>query len=68
MLFEPWYENYQPNAILAGAVPRLVRLREPDWPFDEAELRAAFGPRTKAVFLCHPNNPTGKVYSAESSR
>lgn len=64
VLFEPWYENYRPNAILAGAVPRPVRMREPDWSFDEAELRSAFGPRTKAVFLCHPNNPTGKVYSA----
>jgi len=42
-----------------------VLLREPDWSFDEAELRAAFGPRTKAVFLCHPNNPTGKVYRAD---
>jgi len=63
VLFEPWYENYQPNAILAGALPRPVRLREPDWSFDEAELRSAFGPRTKAVFLCHPNNPTGKVFS-----
>ena len=65
VLFEPWYENYRPDAILAGAVPRLVRLREPDWEFDEAELRAAFGPRTRAVFLCHPNNPTGKVYRAD---
>jgi aspartate/methionine/tyrosine aminotransferase len=64
VLFEPWYENYRPNAILAGAVARPVRMREPDWSFDEAELRAAFGPRTKAVFLCHPNNPTGKVYTA----
>jgi aspartate/methionine/tyrosine aminotransferase len=65
VLFEPWYENYQPDAILAGAVPRLVPMREPDWSFDEAELRAAFGPRTKAVFLCHPNNPTGKIYRAD---
>jgi aminotransferase len=40
-------------------------MHAPDWTFDEAELRAAFGPRTKAVFLCHPNNPTGKVYSAD---
>ncbi len=65
VLFEPWYENYQPDAILAGAVPRLVPMREPDWSFDAAELRAAFGPRIKAVFLCHPNNPTGKIYRAE---
>jgi aspartate/methionine/tyrosine aminotransferase len=65
VMFEPWYENYQPDAILAGATVRTVRLRAPDWSFDEAELRAAFGPRTKAVFLCHPNNPTGKVYGAE---
>jgi aminotransferase len=65
VLFEPWYENYQPDAILAGAVPRLVPMREPDWSFDEDELRAAFGPRTKAVFLCHPNNPTGRIYRAE---
>ena len=65
VMFEPWYENYRPDAILAGAVPRLVPMREPDWSFDEAELRAAFGPRTKAVFLCHPNNPTGKVYRPE---
>ncbi|GAA0941519.1 methionine aminotransferase [Pseudonocardia zijingensis] len=65
VLFEPWYENYQPDAILAGAVPRTVRMHALDWTFDEAELRAAFGPRTKAVFLCHPNNPTGKVYDAQ---
>ena len=65
VVFEPWYENYRPNAILAGAVPRTVLMREPDWSFDEAELRAAFGPRTRAVFLCHPNNPTGKVYTAD---
>lgn len=62
VLFEPWYENYRPNAVLAGATPRFVTLHEPDWRFDEDELRAAFSPRTKAVYLCHPNNPTGKVY------
>jgi aspartate/methionine/tyrosine aminotransferase len=65
VLFEPWYENYQPNAILADATPRLVQMREPDWTFDEAELRAAFGPRTKAIVICHPNNPTGKVYTRD---
>lgn len=65
VVFEPWYENYRPDAVLAGAVPKPVLLREPDWSFDEADLRAAFGPRTRAVFLCHPNNPTGKVFTAE---
>ncbi len=63
IVFEPFYENYGPDAILSGAVPRFVRLREPDWTFDEAELRAAFGPRTRAIVLNTPNNPTGKVFS-----
>jgi aminotransferase len=63
IVFEPFYENYGPDAILSGAVPRFVKLREPDWTFDEAELRAAFGPRTRAVILNTPNNPTGKVFS-----
>ena len=44
IVFEPFYENYGPDAILCGATPRFVRLREPDWTFDESELRAAFGP------------------------
>lgn len=65
VMFEPWYENYQPNAILAGATPRLVQLREPDWTFDEQELRNAFTTRTKAMIICHPNNPTGKVYTRD---
>lgn len=63
VVFEPFYENYGPDVILCGAVPRFVTLREPDWTFDEAELRAAFGPRTKAIVLNTPNNPTGKVFS-----
>ncbi len=63
VVFEPFYENYGPDTILCGAVPRYVPLREPDWTFDEAELAAAFGPRTKAVILNTPNNPTGKVFS-----
>jgi aminotransferase len=65
VVFEPFYENYGPDAILCGAVPRFVRLREPDWTFDEAELAAAFGPRTRAIVLNTPNNPTGKVFSRE---
>jgi aminotransferase len=63
VLFEPFYENYGPDAILAGAVPRYVRLRAPDWSFDEAELRAAFNERTRAVVINTPNNPTGKVFT-----
>ena len=48
VVFEPFYENYGPDAILAGAVPRYVTLHEPDWSIDPDELRAAFGPQTRA--------------------
>ncbi|HWB95671.1 MAG TPA: aminotransferase class I/II-fold pyridoxal phosphate-dependent enzyme, partial [Bryobacteraceae bacterium] len=65
VVFEPFYENYGPDAKLCGAVPRLVTLRPPDWTFDPDELRRAFGPRTKAIILNTPNNPTGKVFSRE---
>src|SRR5262245_59473347 len=65
VVFEPYYENYGPDAILSGATPRFVRLREPDWSFDPAELDAAFSNRTKAVIINTPNNPTGKVFSRE---
>ena len=63
VVFEPFYENYGPDCILSGAEPRFVRLSPPDWTFDEAELRAAFGPRTRALILNTPHNPTGKVFS-----
>ncbi len=63
IVFEPFYENYGPDAILCGAVPRFVRLAEPDWTFDTNELRRAFGPRTRAIVLNTPNNPTGKVFT-----
>jgi aminotransferase len=65
IVFEPFYENYGPDSILCGALPRFVTLHEPDWTFDEAELAAAFTPRTKAIILNTPNNPTGKVFSRE---
>jgi aminotransferase len=65
VVFEPFYENYRPDAILSGAVPRLVTLRPPDWTLDGAELRAAFSDRTRAVIINTPNNPTGKVFSRE---
>jgi len=63
VVFEPFYENYGPDAILSGATPRFVKLRTPDWSFDEQELAAAFGPHTKAIILNTPNNPTGKVFT-----
>src|SRR5688572_3760727 len=63
IVFEPFYENYGPDAILSGAVPRYVTLHEPDWRIDPDELRAAFGPRTRALILNTPHNPTGKVFS-----
>lgn len=63
VVFEPFYENYGPDAILSGAVPRYVTLHEPSWSIDEDELRAAFGPRTRAVVLNSPHNPTGKVFT-----
>ncbi|HKM84332.1 MAG TPA: aminotransferase class I/II-fold pyridoxal phosphate-dependent enzyme [Candidatus Acidoferrum sp.] len=63
VVFEPFYENYGPDAILSGATPRFVKLRPPDWTFDERELAAAFCPHTKAIILNTPNNPTGKVFT-----
>src|SRR5207249_10096208 len=65
VVFEPFYENYGPAAILAGAVPRLVTLHEPDWSFDEDELARAFSERTRAIVLNSPNNPTGKGFARE---
>jgi aspartate/methionine/tyrosine aminotransferase len=63
VVFEPFYENYGPDAILSGASPRFVKLQPPDWTFDPQELAAAFGAATKAIILNTPNNPTGKVFT-----
>jgi aminotransferase len=63
VVFEPFYENYGPDAILSGAVPRYVTLRPPDWSFDPDELARAFGPRTRAIVVNTPHNPTGKVFT-----
>ncbi len=63
VLFEPFYENYNPDTQLSGAVARYVKLHAPDWSFDRDELRRAFNPRTKAIVLNSPNNPTGKVFT-----
>jgi aspartate/methionine/tyrosine aminotransferase len=65
VLFEPFYENYNPDSVLTGVVPRFVALHPPDWSFDEAELRAAFTDRTRAIVVNTPNNPTGKVFARD---
>ncbi|HEX4950000.1 MAG TPA: aminotransferase class I/II-fold pyridoxal phosphate-dependent enzyme [Blastocatellia bacterium] len=68
ILFEPYYENYGPDSILSGAVPRYVTLRPPDWTFDPDELRAAFTDKTKAIVITTPHNPTGKVFTHDELR
>ena len=68
IVFEPYYENYGPDALLCGAERRFVPLRPPQWTFDPDELRAAFNSRTKAIILNSPNNPTGHVYTSEEMR
>jgi aspartate/methionine/tyrosine aminotransferase len=76
VIFEPFYENYGPDCIISGAVPRYVTLRAPEragaaarmgltdcWSFDPDELRRAFSSKTRAIVVNTPHNPTGKVYS-----
>jgi len=65
ILFEPFYENYAPDAILSDAKPVHVPLYQDNdhWYFDEHELRSAFNKNTKAIIICNPNNPTGKVFT-----
>ncbi|MCY7345175.1 MAG: aminotransferase class I/II-fold pyridoxal phosphate-dependent enzyme [Pyrinomonadaceae bacterium] len=67
VVFEPFYENYAPDAILSDAKPVHVPLYQTadGWHFEKDELRAAFNERTKAIIICNPNNPTGKVFSRE---
>jgi aminotransferase len=67
VVFEPFYENYAPDAILSDATPRHVALRDTGdgFQFDRDELRAAFNERTKAIIICNPNNPTGKVFTQD---
>jgi len=65
IIFSPFYENYVADAILSGAVPIYVPLRPPDFGFDPAELRRAFEQRPKALILCNPSNPSGKVFTRD---
>lgn len=64
IIFEPFYENYHPNVIIAGAKPRYVKLHAPDWKFDYVELAKAFNGRTRAIIVNTPHNPTGKVFTS----
>jgi aspartate/methionine/tyrosine aminotransferase len=65
IIFEPFYENYGPDTVLSGAIPRFVELRPPDWNFDPEELERAFNSRTRAIIINTPNNPTGKIFSRQ---
>jgi N-succinyldiaminopimelate aminotransferase len=65
IVFEPFYDSYVPNARMAGGVPVAVTLHAPDFRFDPDELRAAFSPRTRAIYVNTPHNPTGTVFSTE---
>ncbi len=63
ILSQPYYENYWPDCVLAGATPKFFPLRGPAWTFDPDELAASFNDKTKAIILCNPNNPTGTVFT-----
>ncbi len=65
IVFSPFYENYAADAILSGAEPIYVPLHPPEFSFDPAELRRAFEQRPKALVLCNPSNPSGKVFTRE---
>ena len=65
IVFEPFYENYGPDAILCGATPRFVSLHAPDFSFRREELAAAFNEKTRAIVINSPNNPTGRVFTRE---
>ncbi len=65
IVFSPFYENYGADAILSGAEPIYVPLRPPAFGFDADELEAAFRQHPKALILCNPSNPCGKVFTLE---
>jgi N-succinyldiaminopimelate aminotransferase len=65
IVFEPVYDSYVPNMVMAGVIPRYVALRGDNWSFDPDELASAFNRHTRAIIINTPHNPTGKVYSKE---
>jgi aminotransferase len=68
IVFSPFYENYGADAILSGAEPLYVALRPPEFRFDPEELEAAFRQKPKALILCNPSNPCGRVFTGEELR
>ncbi|CAM5606036.1 Aminotransferase OS=Streptomyces rimosus subsp. rimosus (strain ATCC / DSM 40260 / JCM 4667/ NRRL 2234) OX=1265868 GN=SRIM_031035 PE=3 SV=1 [Streptomyces rimosus subsp. rimosus] len=68
IVLEPCYENFLSAVALAGGRVRPVPLRAPDWSLDPAELAAAMGPRTRAIILNSPSNPTGQLLGRRTSR
>ena len=65
IVFEPFYENYGPDTVLCGAVPRYIRLYPPDFALDEDELSSVFNKKTRAIIINTPHNPSGKVFSTD---
>lgn len=65
VVFSPFYENYGADTILSGALPIYVELEPPHWDFSRKALRAALAQGAKAIIVCNPSNPTGKVFSRE---
>jgi N-succinyldiaminopimelate aminotransferase len=68
IVFEPVYDTYVPNMVMAGVTPRYVALRGDNWEFDPDELAQAFNSRTRAIIINTPHNPTGKVFSRDELR
>ena len=65
IVFSPFYENYKADTVLSGSEPIYVELKPPTFTFDKDELRHAFEQNPKALVLCNPSNPTGKVFTRE---
>jgi aspartate/methionine/tyrosine aminotransferase len=65
ILFEPYYDSYRACVAMAGATPKFVTLRPPDFAVTEDALRRAFTEKTRAILINTPHNPTGKVFSPD---
>lgn len=63
IVFEPYYGYHLNTLVAVNAIPRFVRMHAPDWSYDPEELERAVGPKTRAILVNTPGNPTGKVYS-----